>query len=242
MKRADTQSAPKLNRPSSLEEVYTSCTPLLLSAIAKLSGQGYHVDPATALDLVHDFYLEALPGLFERFDDSRGRFSTYLYGAFLHFARPRIVRNMRWEGMLGDLETHRLRSQPDEAPEFSDATTEAMAAAFAALPRPLQAVLKARVVGGLSERDTARQLKLSRYFVRLRTAEALGRLAVAIGRDERIPADVRPLALRLWRDEDTLMQAASNLGLSRQEIRSRYQELLNRLSAALDEPDANAGE
>lgn len=234
MSRAEPDRSPLLNRPATLEEVYESCTPLLLSGLSRLARQGYRADPATALDLIHDFYLEALPGLFDRFDIRRGRFSTYLYGAFLHFARPRIVRQMRWQAMLADLDEYR-GALPRAAPEFSDAAADAAADALARLPKPLHKVVVARIVDGLSERDTAKQLKLSRYFVRQHLTEALGRIAVALGEDRRIPEDLRPMALKLWRDERSLMEIARELGLSRAEARRRYHELLDRLSTVLNQ-------
>lgn len=220
-----------LDAPRSLEEVYESCTPLLLSAIGRLLRSGYRLDPALGLDLVHDFYVEALPGLFDRYDPAQGRFTTYLYAAFLRFARPRIIRAMRWEGMLGDLDGY--AAVPAAPVEFPDRLADATERAFAALPRESRAVLKARIVDGASEREAAKRLKLSRYFVRQHTAEGLGRLAVALGEDARIPEDVRPLALRLWRDEQTLMEAAGDLGWSRPEALTRYHQLLKRVGAAL---------
>lgn len=225
-------AAPRGDRPGSLEEVYESCTPLLLSAIGRLIRRGYRLDPSMGLDYVHDFYLEELPGLFKRYDPDLGRFSTYLYAAFLQYARPRIVRSMRWEGMLADLDHYPAASRPEEL-EFSDRLTESAATAFAALPKAPRNVLKARIVDGLSERETARRLGLSRYFVRQHTAEALGRLAIAIGEDARIPEDVRPLAVRLWRDERTLMEAASEMGWSRPQALARFHELLDRIASVL---------
>ena len=218
--------------PRGLEEVYESCTPLLLSALGRLIRSGYRLDPSMGLDLVHDFYLEQLPGLFERYDHTKAQFSTYLYAAFLKYARPRIIRNMRLEGLMSDLERYPASSTEAE-PEFPDRLTEATEQAFEELPHDSRAVLKARIVDGLSERDTARRLKLSRYFVRQHLAEALGRLAVAIGQDALIPEDVRPLAVRVWRDEQPLMEAAGDLDWSRAEALSRYRELLRRIGAGL---------
>ena len=59
---------------------------------------------ASDTNALKDFYVEALPGLLERYDASRARFSTYLYGAFLRFARPRVVRSLRWKQLLVPLD------------------------------------------------------------------------------------------------------------------------------------------
>jgi DNA-directed RNA polymerase specialized sigma24 family protein len=215
-----------------MEEVYESCTPLLLSAMSRLIRSGYRIDPSLGLDLIHDFYLEALPGLFTRYESGRGRFSTYLYGAFLRFARPRIIRNMRWSGVVADLDRYPAPAAADDV-GFSSGDISISVTALAQMPAIPRAVLKARIVDGLSERETARHLELSRYLVRQHTAEGLGRLAIALGQDERIPDDVRPLAIRLWRDEQTLMQAARDLGWTRPQALNAYHSLLNRLAAIL---------
>ncbi|MGE3274961.1 MAG: sigma-70 family RNA polymerase sigma factor [Vicinamibacterales bacterium] len=228
--------APRAGTPGSLDEAYAVCTPLLLGALGRLGRMGYRVDPAEGLDLVHDFFVEALPGLLERFDAARDtRFTTYAYGAFVRFARPRIVRLRRWRRMTAALDSiPELAAAPAEHDEpFSEALTHSMAAAFAALPPDARRALRMRIVDEASERELARTLKLSRYAVRQRTAEALGRLAVAIGREDRIPAPVRPLALRLWRDGRPLMAVARELGLSRQHAHAAHRALLASIGAAL---------
>jgi RNA polymerase sigma factor (sigma-70 family) len=220
--------------PQNLEEVYRSWTPLLLSALRRLRASGYTVDALDGMDLVHDFYLEVVPDLLERYEPERAQFSTYLYGAFLRFARPRIIRELRWKGMLTDLEElpqgWKLATWPEfvDAAESSDADalSEAIGQQFALLPSSLRVVVNARIVEGLSERDAARRLKITRYAVRQRTAEALGRLAVGIGEDHRITGEFRPLAVRVWRDGRSLMEAAAELGLSRAKARAAYRRLL----------------
>jgi RNA polymerase sigma factor (sigma-70 family) len=217
--------------PQGLAEVYEAYTPLLLSGVAALARKGLDINPGEGLEVIHDFYLEALPGLFERYDASRARFSTYLYGAFLRFARPRILRNIRWKRLLVPLDgaiEHAIAF--DET--LSEQSQQSVSAALERLPKPLRDVLEARLAQHQSERQIAKDFGVSRYVVRQRLAEALGRVAVAIGHAETIREDLRPFALRLWRDEVSLMQLAGEIGLSRHEAWQRFRELIRTLSVA----------
>ena len=81
-------------------EDYEKYRPLLFSALARLAQQGYLAPPSEGLDLIHDFFIEAWSGLKQRFEPSKGNFSTYMFAAFARFARPRIVRSMRWRQNL----------------------------------------------------------------------------------------------------------------------------------------------
>jgi RNA polymerase sigma factor (sigma-70 family) len=232
--------SPRSGMLRNLEEFYQSWTPLLLSALGRLRRSGYPLDLAEGMDLVHDFYVEAVPGLLARYEPERAQFSTYLYGAFLHFARPRIVRELRWKGMLTDLDELPPEWMPISEPALvdpnvssdSDELIDTIGRQFASLPSSLRAVVTVRILDGLSEREAARRLKLSRYSVRQRTAEALGRLAVGIGEDHRIGSEFRPLALRVWRDGKSLMRAAGELGLSRAKARANYRRLLDSVMTA----------
>jgi len=218
--------------PASLDEVYEAFTPMLLSAVGSLARRGYGINPGEALDVIHDFYLEALPGLFEHFDPSKGKFSTYLYGSFLQFARPRIVRGIRWKAIIVPFDEaidHPAPILDDYPPVELEAS---VLLAYKRLPKTLRATLDARLDQGQSERAIAKRFRVSRYVVRQRLAEALGRIAVAISHDETFPEDLRPLAIRLWRDQQPLMRVAADLGLSRQQARLQYGRLIHSLSAA----------
>ena len=214
------------------ERVYDEYSPMLLSAVASLAKRGFDIHPAEGLELIHDFYLEALPGLTGRYDESKAKFSTYLYAAFLRFARPRLLRNMRWKRLFVSFDDAIAHpSAPDHA-EPSESLVEGVSRAIAALPHDLKTVIEGRARLGESERQVARRLAVSRYVVRQRMAEALGRIAIAIGEDEMIPGDLRPLAVRLWRDGESLMTVAAELGLSRQEAREHLHQLVQSLASA----------
>jgi RNA polymerase sigma factor (sigma-70 family) len=220
-----------------LEEVYEQFTPMLLSAVSHLARRGYAINPGEALDLIHDFYLEVLPKLRQNFDASKGAFSTYLYGAFLRYARPRIIRDSRARKMLMTLDESLLpRSTAFEAvfEELAgDDLDVRIAEACKSLPRDLRLVLDRKLTKNESEREIARGLRLSRREVRQRLAEALGRVAIALDQDDLVADSMRPLAVRLWRDQQSLMQVAADLGLSRREARQRYARLLVSLGSAV---------
>ena len=218
--------------PRGLAEVYEDYTPLLLSGVAALARKGLDINPGEGLEVVHDFYLEALPGLLERYDASRARFSTYLYGAFLRFARPRIVRNIRWKRLLVPLDDAIEHATAFDETLSEECSQQSVAAALERLPKPLRDVLNARLAHHQSERQIAKRFGVSRYVVRQRLAEALGRVAIAIGHAETIREDLRPFAIRLWRDEVPLMQLAGELRLSRHEAWQRFRELIRTLSVA----------
>src|SRR4051812_39949290 len=76
----------------SLDIDYARYRRLLTAALARLARNGYAVPPDEGLDLIHDFFVEAWEGLIHRFDADKASFETYIYGAFIRFARPRIVR------------------------------------------------------------------------------------------------------------------------------------------------------
>jgi len=215
-----------------LDRVYEEYTPMLLSAVASLVRRGYDMHPAEGLELIHDFYLEALPGLVERYDEKQAKFSTYLYAAFLRFARPRLLRSMRWKRMFVSFDDAIAHPSAPENATHNEVLVDAVSKAVAALPQDLRAVIDGRANRGESERQLARRLGVSRYVVRQRMAEALGRIAILIGEDEMIPEDLRPLAVRLWRDGQSLMSVAAEVGLSRQEAREHLHQLVQSLAAA----------
>src|SRR5437867_551554 len=97
---------------------------LLLGAIGHLCRQGFSVPPSEVMDLLHDFYADAWHDLSVRYDPSRGKPETYVYRAFVLYARPRIIRMRRWQMAL--IETEELtriledRSLSKEQPVDSD--------------------------------------------------------------------------------------------------------------------------
>ncbi len=73
---------------------------LLWSVLNGLSKRGYFVPPDEGQDVLHDFYLEAWPGLSQRFREEEGEFASYVAGAFYRFARRRVTQLNAWSRRL----------------------------------------------------------------------------------------------------------------------------------------------
>lgn len=231
--------------PRHLAQAYERYQPLLLSAVKAMRRKGVHISPASALDLVHDFYLDKLDDVLGTYKPSRGKFAPYLYGAFVRFAYKRIADDERWKRILAPLdevlkepavdpvegEDDGGDERPDE-PDTSPSEQARLAGALERLPPAFRKILEARLAGCASERELARRLRLSRHAVRRRLGEAIGRAAVAVGHDKAISGDLRSFASRLWRDEIPLMQVAKEFKLSRHQAWQRYRELVRSLAAA----------
>jgi RNA polymerase sigma factor (sigma-70 family) len=222
--------------PGDLAQLYECHAPMLAAAVAAMAQKGMDVNPADGLDLVHDFYIEALDGIMARYDPSRAKISTYLYKAFVYFVSKRIARQERWKDLLLPLD-EAIAQSPVEAVWPGDDRWR-LAQTLQRIPPELRDILQARLADRESEREIAASLGVSRRFVRDRLGEALGRLAIAMDRDDMIRADLRPLAVRLWRDEATLTQVAVELNLSRREVWKRFKELVRAMGAAAEALEA----
>ena len=226
--------------PGDLAELYDRYRPLLLSGVAALADMGMDVNPADGLDLVHAFFADALPRVLKRYDPSRGKFSTYLYGSFLRFVRWGIAREAKWKPVVVPLEEAMREPAPEEAPEedqvdviaAEEAIQRRLACALQRLPPTFQTVLEARLVERESERDIAKRMDLTRHAARQLVAEALGRAAVVMDQLEIIPVSLRPFALRLWRDEIPLMRVAKEFKLTRREGMKCHRRLVRKLISA----------
>lgn len=217
-------------------ESYTRHRPLLFGALGKLARTGFVIPPDESLDLVQSFFAEAWPGLHERYDPSKARFETYLYGAFLRFARPRIKELQVWRSRLVDaVELHETltgvsRSEPDLNARLD---AELVTQAIDRLPTLEREVLLAFVEAGESERAIATGLRVSRHRVREVLVDALGRVAVSVTQASDVaPADWR-VALALWRDLLPPRAAAARLSLSLPQLRKARSRLFRRFSHGL---------
>jgi DNA-directed RNA polymerase specialized sigma24 family protein len=198
---------------------------LLFAALAKLAAQGFVAQPADSPDLIHDFFLYSWDGIERHFDPKQASLSTYVFAAFARFARPRIVRLQRQRAML---------LPPEELTKLSDAWHEAPSPDERLDLRRLERVLSGLPVGERellrrwldatrqSERASARELGLSRYELRLRLIETLGRVAIALGAIEHMRGVDRQVALLVWRDGFTIPEAASKLSVTQQQVRNAY--------------------
>src|SRR5437870_4631773 len=111
-----------------METGYTRYRALFFDALARLARQGFVVQPADALDLIHDFFADVWKGLAERYDSAYGSAASYTYGAFVRFARQRIIRLQRWGPRLRDMAylADQAREQTVQSPLNSFVRNEEM--------------------------------------------------------------------------------------------------------------------
>jgi RNA polymerase sigma factor (sigma-70 family) len=227
----------------SLESAYREYRGLLFGALARLAAQGFVAQPADSDDLVHDFFVEAWPGIERRFDRQQASFVTYMYAAFVRFARPRIVRLQRQRGVL---------VAPDELLHLADALGSVpgpeeeenldlsrVRDAIASLPAPRRALLDLWLnASRSSEREVARKLGISRYELRKRLIETLGQIATVLGALSGFEGIDRDVAFAVWRDGLTVHEAAARLGVTPQKIRNAYGRNQERVRQSLSRAHA----
>lgn len=157
---------------------YARWRPRLLGLVSVLRRRGYRIEMPLALDIVHDFFVEAWPGLADRFDPHAGTMDGYVVGAFLRFARGRAIAETRWSRLFeGD-----LAMAETIANESSDQIVPHVATALTKLAAEERGLLLARFgEHRKTEQQLARQLGITRYEVRTRLLEALARLATELG-------------------------------------------------------------
>ena len=210
---------------------------LLFGALGQLAIRGYPAPPDDGIDLIHDFFLEAWENVASHFDPTKGRFETYLYGAFVNFARPRIIRLLRWRATLvapGDMAQY-------ESGEFSVGPSQdrlidvaTIRRAMSRLPTFEKALLAAYASdAGSTERDIAHRFSLSRHQLRTNLADALGQIAVYLGEFSGVPDRELSVIVALWRDKRSVKEASRLLGLPASEIQAMRARSYKRLVLAV---------
>jgi tetratricopeptide (TPR) repeat protein len=221
------------------EKAYHRYRPLLFAALSKLARSGFAVPPDEGLDLIHDFFIEGWSPVQTNYDSSKSKYVTYLYKSFINFARPRIVRSVRWrEGLLPPeqlwerVEASVAFSSLDDPERLPDLA--AVRDALQRLPRSERELLLHYLRGNeTSERKLADRFSLTRYALRLRLSDALAKVAVSIGERGSMTDPEWSFALALWRDKRTIREAARMLNRSVGEIQEMRAHLFRNLSNAI---------
>lgn len=214
-----------MSNQADLALAYSTYRPLLLGALGRLATRGYPVPPDEGLGLIHDFFLDVWPTLRNRHDPDRGSLSTYVFGSFVNFARPRIVRMRRWQAQLADDEPvypPSSQASPDSALDI-----EKVHRALAELPFEDRQLLMDRFGTGMSERHLAKGAGRSRYRVREQLIQALAKLITLLDDRELLPARDRALARLLWVDALPLAEAARQLHLTPAQARAARTRVLS---------------
>ncbi|MES2758267.1 MAG: sigma-70 family RNA polymerase sigma factor [Pseudomonadota bacterium] len=195
---------------------------LFSQVFAALARAGYFVPPQDTRDLVHDFYLEELPGVLRRFDIGKSQFRTYLAAAFYRFARRRILTMQRWRQRTVDLEHADELVSEAALPELALESRQQAALIGAAL-RSLPALEREIIYDFLTaeepnERALAQRHAMTRYRLRETLSNGIGRLLLALA-DNAAPdtLDAR-VAKGLWLDGQAPHHVAALLGISTAEV------------------------
>jgi RNA polymerase sigma factor (sigma-70 family) len=222
-------------------EAYRSYFGLFLDAISHLARQGFVAQPADVDDLIHDFFLEVWDGLVERFDASKSGFPAYAYGAFLRFARKRILQWQRWGQPREDIAwlADQIALRPSASPLEGLVRSEEIEAVRSALrqldPEPRQLLLEFLALGRRSERRLARIRQLNRNHVHDLLIKAFGEMVACIGDSVAWSAADRQLAYLLWCEGLTIKQVAARLRQPLSEVRESRDRLRKLLAAGLAE-------
>lgn len=219
-----------------METAYRTHRGLLFSALGRLAREGYVAPPAESIDLIHDFFVEAWEGLASRYDPTRAKIPTYLYAAFVRFARPRIARVQRMRATLVD--PHELAealAEDEGSADLGRAVDLArMRDALAALPPASRMALDTWLnVDRTSERDVARSLGLTRYRSRQLLIEVLGRVMTELGPLSNWPEPDRRVAHAMWQEQLGFKETAARYGLAAQAVKNAYRRNQARMQAAL---------
>lgn len=217
----------------SLEEAYTNLKPMFFAALGSLARQGFVASPADSMDLVHDFFADNWSSLERNFDPAKGTFGSYAYGAFVQFARPRIVRLHRWQNsLIGEEEMDAFPAKEERS--LSSVDVERVRKAVRRLPIGVQEILLCYVDSDYtSERSLAKELGVSRYRVREILVDALGQLVASFDRPPQISPQDWSVVLALWGERRTVEEAATVLQQTPQQVRMAHRRNVMYLSEAL---------
>lgn len=212
---------------------YVSYRPLLYKALGRLAKQGYSLEPSEAPELIHDFLSEAWQGLTNRFDPELASFSTYLYGAFIQYARRRIVKTLKWRDSLISLEELALVIGSDSNDLELRNDLKLTKQVLSRLPNETIKILEILTSEGYRERSAASSFGLSRYHFRRIAIDALAQFAIELDMSEFVPQKDWPIAYALWGEGRNIEDAAAKVGMSIQRARTVRKRILKSIETIL---------
>jgi hypothetical protein len=205
-----TQQSPILD----VESAYPHFRRVFLRALAALARRGFAVPLEDGIDLIHDFFADEWSGLFTNFDPGKGAFEAYAYGAFVRFARPRIVKLRRWKASLLEPQSFEsLGLRTDDQDRISlQIDAQLLASSIRRLPQEERELLTAYLNSvNHSERFIATKFSLSRYRLHEALINALSRVVVGFPKPASISDQDWLLAKAIWGEGRTLNEAAAIL-------------------------------
>ena len=163
-------------------ESYKSYRRLLFAALARLARQGLVIPPGEALDIIHSFFLDQWEAIERNYDPSAGARSSYIYSAFVRYARRAILRERRFQERMLDVGDMVMMSESDaEEVVESRYDTELLNRRLQELPEMERQILLACLAGS-SMREIAGRHEISRYQTQELVARAIAKVAVAVDR------------------------------------------------------------
>ena len=209
---------------------YARWRPRLLRLMGALRRRGYEIPMTLALDIVHDFFVEAWPGVLEKHDPSRGALEAYVAGAFLRFAQRRVISETKWSRALDDRLDPPGPSGAPEAPTAFDAASIALA--LSRIGHEDRRLLLARFGDRpKTEQALAEDLGISRYAVRSRLLEALVRLAASLGVVAPADSVEARIARMIFIEGRSLASTAASLRLTSAQVRAARGRILGSLAS-----------
>jgi RNA polymerase sigma factor (sigma-70 family) len=205
---------------------------LLYAALARLAAAGYVATLEESRDLIVDFFLEEWSGLVARYKPELARPKTYIYRAFLLYARPKLRRLRRQKYSLADV-TRLSRQEPASPAEFESSAMLDAAAALEQLPDDERDVLWQLLQGKSNLNELARKAGVTRYRVREMLADAFGRLLVSLGERKTLTDEEWRIAVALWREGRSPRDAARELGVTTDSIQHCRGKVLDLIGRAI---------
>lgn len=219
---------------NSRDSAFREYSGLFLHALSQLSQRGLPVPPDQAMDLIQDFLLEEWDGVHERFNPNAAigaskrvaTFHTYLYRAFLYYARPRLIDGLRWRQSLIDIRELADRvadtsaSVAGEETLDSDSLVGPAKDALHQLPEPGRGMLVEFLAHRTTERQLAQELGLSRHAARTLLITTLGRWINQLRKFDQSNTEWK-VAECIWNDGFTTRQTAEVLGISEPEVKAQ---------------------
>lgn len=223
---------PRVGAPT-LQGAYAEYRGLLLWVLARVGERGYRVNLADALDLIHEFFATQYEGVTRNYRPEQARFSSYLAGAFRNFVIKTVLRAADHADRLARMAEMRGEAgDPGEPPEW-DSDLTILKSGLERLPPDARRLLALRVGEGMTERAVGRELGLSRYGVRERTARALAHLAAEVGEPGVAEARDWPLVRMLTIEDRPIADAAEALGITQAQAQAAWRRTLARFSSVL---------
>lgn len=227
------------NAVLNMETAYSELRPLFFGAFSRLARQGFAAAPTDTLDLIHDFFTEAWPGVTRNYDPGKGPFEKYVFVAFVHFVRPRIINanHVRSSSIAYDQiiegSKEELRVEPNVDSRID---VQRLNSAINHLSEFEHHLVKHYLsFESPSERALAKKFDLSRYKLRAALIGALGKIVVWLDRPSSVSTLDWNVALSIWRDKHSFAGAAKCHGLTIHQIKSSNLRMLQFLSQVLSD-------